>query len=78
MTTKEDIDKYYCPICGQQVARIGHESGYPYFLSGCTHYRWVECHDSTWTKYPAWCEEMAKKAILYTQDVKTWYYLVPR
>jgi len=78
MTEPEDIVKYRCPICGHELARVGHESGFPYHYSGCTHYTWVQCNDAVWSLYPEWCEEQLKNAIFIMQNQNVWYYCVPR
>jgi len=78
MSTKECIITLTCPKCGQEFARVGHESGYPYMLNSCEHYFWVRCNNTTWGRYPEWCEEQAKKALYKINDKEEWFYAVPR
>jgi len=78
MTTKECIVTYKCPICGQQLARVGHESGYPYEMSSCSHFVWVRCGNAVWSKYPEWCEQQVRKSYFIINNKEEWFYAVPR
>ena len=78
MTTKECVEVLKCPICGEELAHVGHESGYPYMLNSCKHYVWIRCGNAVWSKYPEWCKQNSRNAIYVVNDKEEWFYAVPR